>query len=182
MKIIMKYFTCEGRFSWVYAYHVRLLMHFTRAQLLNLPFFLHRSIENMASTIQKRPPSQQTACLFHHSLIKIVILHQLEKKEISWETFIAHPYFTIFPSFHTSPSPSTHHPLPLQASPFERSSNFPLNKKKSMMRKTSMSKGRKSKMNNNMMMNNNKIRKGSMMNRCSTVRRDNKVKNITLIM
>ena len=57
MKIIMKYFTCEGRFSRVYAYHVQLLMHFTRAQLLNLPFFLHRSIENMASTIQKRPPS-----------------------------------------------------------------------------------------------------------------------------
>ena len=61
MKIIMKYFTCEGRFSRVYAYHIRFLMHFTRAKLLNIPFFLHRSIEKMASTVQKNPPSQQTA-------------------------------------------------------------------------------------------------------------------------
>ena len=83
MKIIMKYFTCEGRFSWVYAYHIRLLMHFTRTQLLNLPFFLYRSIEKMASTVQKKPSSQQKVCLFHHSLVKIVILHQLEKKGIS---------------------------------------------------------------------------------------------------
>ena len=75
MKIIMKYFTCEGRFSRIYAYHIRLLMHFTRTKQLNLPFFLHKSIEKMASTIQKKPPSQQIACLFHHSLIKVIILH-----------------------------------------------------------------------------------------------------------
>ena len=30
MKLIMKYFSCEGRFSGLYAYHIRLLMHFTR--------------------------------------------------------------------------------------------------------------------------------------------------------
>ena len=54
MKIIMKYFTCEGRFSRVYAYHIRLLMHFTRTQLLNLPFFLYKSIEKQASTVQKK--------------------------------------------------------------------------------------------------------------------------------
>jgi len=28
MKAIMKYFTCEGRYSRVYSYHIRLLMHF----------------------------------------------------------------------------------------------------------------------------------------------------------
>ena len=54
MRFIMKYFTCEGRFSRVYAYHIRFLMHFTRTQLLNLPFFLYRSIDKMASTIQKK--------------------------------------------------------------------------------------------------------------------------------
>ena len=37
MKVIMKYFTCEGRFDRFYAYHVRLLMHFTRNRKLNLP-------------------------------------------------------------------------------------------------------------------------------------------------
>lgn len=29
MKLIIKYFSCEGRFSRLYTYHVRLLMHFT---------------------------------------------------------------------------------------------------------------------------------------------------------
>ena len=37
MKIIMKYFSCEGRFSRLYTYHIRLLMQFTRVRLLNIP-------------------------------------------------------------------------------------------------------------------------------------------------
>ena len=40
MKIIMRYFTCEGRFSKLYTYHIRLLMHFTRVRMLNIPYFL----------------------------------------------------------------------------------------------------------------------------------------------
>jgi len=48
MKIIMKYFTCEGKFSRLYTYHIRLLMHFTRVMMLNLPYFLFKNIENMA--------------------------------------------------------------------------------------------------------------------------------------
>jgi len=53
MKIIMKYSTCEGRFSKLYTYHIRLLMHFTRVKLLNLPYLLFRNIENMAHFLQK---------------------------------------------------------------------------------------------------------------------------------
>ena len=37
MRIIMKYFTCEGRFSHLYSYHIRLLMHFTRVRMLHIP-------------------------------------------------------------------------------------------------------------------------------------------------
>ena len=66
----------------------------------------------MASTVQKKPPSQQTTCLFHHSLIKVIILHQLEKREVSWDTFITHPDFSTVPPIHTSPTPPTHHPSP----------------------------------------------------------------------
>ena len=98
MKIIMKYFTCEGRFSRVYAYHIRLLMHFTRTKQLNLPYFLYKSIEKMASPVQKKSPSQQVASLFHHSLIKISILHQLEKKGVSWDVFYQSPGFLHCPS------------------------------------------------------------------------------------
>jgi hypothetical protein len=40
LKIIRRYFTCEGRFDRVYPYHIRLLMHFTGKNPLNLTFLL----------------------------------------------------------------------------------------------------------------------------------------------
>ena len=54
MKIIMKYFSCEGRFSRIYTYHIRLLMLFTRVRLLSIPYYLFRSIEKMTFIVQKR--------------------------------------------------------------------------------------------------------------------------------
>ena len=123
MKVIMKYFTCEGRYSRVYSYHVRLLMHFTRTHLLNIPFLLCRSIEKMASFVQKKPPPRQKASSFHHSLIKILILHQLEKKGVPWESFITHPDFTTASSSHVPShghsSSSTHYvsPSSIQSAP-----------------------------------------------------------------
>ena len=78
MMAIMKYFTCEGRYSRLNSYHVRLLMHFTRVKMLKFPYYLYRSIEKMSSVVRRRNPSQQMKSLFHHSLIKIVVLRQLE--------------------------------------------------------------------------------------------------------
>ena len=40
MKLIIKYFTCEGRFSRLYAYHIILLMHFTRVRMMSIPYFI----------------------------------------------------------------------------------------------------------------------------------------------
>ena len=54
MKIIIKYFTCEGRFSHSYAYHIRLLMHFTRVRMMNIPYFMFRNIVKMALIIKKK--------------------------------------------------------------------------------------------------------------------------------
>ena len=54
MRIIMKYFTCEGRFSSLYSYHLRLLMHFTRVRMLHLPYYLYRIIDKMSYIVQKR--------------------------------------------------------------------------------------------------------------------------------
>ena len=89
----MKYFSYEGRYSRLYSYHVRLLMHFTRVKMLNLPYYLYRSIEKMPFIVRRRNPSQQMQSLFHHSLIKMVVLHQLEQQGIPWEVFIAHEVF-----------------------------------------------------------------------------------------
>ena len=83
MRLIIKYFTCEGRYSRIYSYHIRLLMHFTRVKLLNLPYYLYRSIEKMASVVKKRSYAHQMQSLFHHSLDKMIVLHQLEQQGIS---------------------------------------------------------------------------------------------------
>ena len=40
MKLIIRYFSYDGRFSRLYAYHIRLLMHFTRVRLMNIPYFM----------------------------------------------------------------------------------------------------------------------------------------------
>ena len=117
MKAIMRYFTCEGRFSQIFAYHVRLLMHFTRSKQLNLPYFLSKSIEKMAAAVQKKAPPQQISSLFHHSLIKIIFLHQLEKKGVSWESFISHADFATVPPAHVSPTQPVHRPVPLSSRP-----------------------------------------------------------------
>ena len=54
MRIIMKYVTCEGRFSRLYSYHIRFLMHFTRVRMLHIPYYLYRSIDKMPYIVQKR--------------------------------------------------------------------------------------------------------------------------------
>ena len=59
MKLIIRYFSCEGRFSRLYAYHVRLLMHFTRVRMMNIPYFMFRNIERMVVLVQKKTPAQQ---------------------------------------------------------------------------------------------------------------------------
>ena len=78
MRQIIRYFTCEGRYSRVYSYHIRLLMHFTRVKLPNLPYYLYRSIDKMASVVKKRSYAHQMQSLFHKSLVKMIVLHQLE--------------------------------------------------------------------------------------------------------
>ena len=56
MKIIMKYFTCEGRFSRLYTYHIRILMHFTRVRMMNIPYFMCQNIEKMTTLVQHKTP------------------------------------------------------------------------------------------------------------------------------
>lgn len=94
MKLIMKYFNCEGQFSHLYAYHIRLLMHFTRVRMMNLPYFMCWNIEKMTTLVQKKTPQQQLNSIHHFSLIKIVVIHQLGVQGIYWVDFISCEFFT----------------------------------------------------------------------------------------
>jgi hypothetical protein len=76
LKVIIKYFTCEGRFDRLYPYHIRLLMHFTGKNPLNLPFFLCRSLGKMADNVQAQT-DQLWNNLFHFSLIKMLVVEEL---------------------------------------------------------------------------------------------------------
>ena len=93
MKLIIRYFSCEGHFSHLYAYHIRLLMHFTRVWLMRIPYFMYRNIERMTFLVQKKTPSQQHNSIYHYALIKIMVVHQLTQQGIAWEEFISRDFF-----------------------------------------------------------------------------------------
>ena len=47
----------------------------------------------MATLVQRKPLHQQFNNIYHFSLIKIVVLHQLSLLNVSWDTFISHEVF-----------------------------------------------------------------------------------------
>ena len=94
----------------------------------------------MLYIVQKRDYPQQMQSIFHHSLIKMVVMHQIHQKDIPWETFIANEVFTSpqahhhqnetsssHPPIHTPPSPHTDHVSPSThiPSPHDDSSTSP---------------------------------------------------------
>ena len=96
--VIQKYFTCEGRFNLDFLYHFKLLMHFTGKEAINIPFFLFRSIGKISDKGQAKPTASSPA-LFHSSLIKILVLEELNKTGKAWESFlISNNYEMILPS------------------------------------------------------------------------------------
>ena len=47
-----------------------------------------------ATLVQRKTPEQQYSSIYHFSLIKIVVMHQLGLQGISWEDFISNDFFT----------------------------------------------------------------------------------------
>lgn len=79
--------TCEGRFANFFLYYIRLMVHFTEGRHLNIPYFLRLSLHKMAKRIQSYSKKPETA-LYHHSLIKILLVAELKKQKRSWEDFL----------------------------------------------------------------------------------------------
>ena len=78
LRVIWKYFTCEGKFDKAHQYHIRLLMHFTGRSPLNLPFFLYRSLGKMADNVQAKTDHPKSS-LFHFSLVNLMVVEELGK-------------------------------------------------------------------------------------------------------
>jgi len=76
--------TCEGIFNMIYQYHIILLLHFTGKDLMNIPFYLLRSMGNMNDRVQSKSKVVYTS-VFHSELIKILVMEELKKINLSWE-------------------------------------------------------------------------------------------------
>ena len=85
MFIILDYITCEGRYSLLHAFHIKLLM-VSEGRTVNLPYFLLKSLSKMSRAYQKASNPQS---LFHHGLICIILKHELVKYHISWDRFLS---------------------------------------------------------------------------------------------
>jgi hypothetical protein len=84
LKMIQVYITCEGRYGRTMLYHFRLLLHFTGKKPLNMPFYLLKSLTKMASKVQAKP-QKASSSLFHHGLIKLIVLEELNKRNKTWD-------------------------------------------------------------------------------------------------
>jgi hypothetical protein len=87
IKVIRRFFNCEGRFDRVYPYHIRLLMHFKGENPLNLPFLLYRSLGKMVGNVQAKA-DQLGNNLSHSSLIKLLVVEKLRHLKKDWDSFM----------------------------------------------------------------------------------------------
>ena len=71
----------------MYSYHFKLLLHFIGKISIDLPFYLFRSLSKMCDKVQLRKEAYETS-LFHHGLIKLIVLHELQSVGRVWPTFI----------------------------------------------------------------------------------------------
>ena len=84
--VIQNYFTYEGIFHMVYSYHLRLLLHFVGKRSLDFPFYLYKSLGKMSDKVQIKTKGNETS-LFHHGLIKLLVLEELRRLDRDWISF-----------------------------------------------------------------------------------------------
>jgi hypothetical protein len=94
LRIIHRYFTCEGRFNTLYQYHIRLMLHFTGKIEMTIPYYLLRSIGKMSERVQSKSKAVDTS-IFHYGLIIMLVSEELGKKYISWEHLIIYSHFKV---------------------------------------------------------------------------------------
>lgn len=83
--IVKQFVTCEGHYGLVFLYHLRLLMNFIDYPL-NMPHYLFRSLYNMSKRFKHE---KADSSLFHHWLIKVLIVHHLKLSGDCWQAFLS---------------------------------------------------------------------------------------------
>ena len=71
----------------MYSYHFKFLLHFTGKISLDFPFYLFCSLGKMCDKVQLKKEACETS-LFHHGLVKLIVLHELQKIDREWSIFL----------------------------------------------------------------------------------------------
>jgi hypothetical protein len=108
LKFIQRYFTYKGKFNMIYQYHIRILLHFTGKDLMNIPFYLFRSMGKMVDRVQAKSKVVD-ASFFHSGMIRMLVMEELKKINISWEKFIAYANMQL----NVAPTPQSKVQIPL---------------------------------------------------------------------
>jgi hypothetical protein len=90
--ILKQFITCEGRYGLVFLYHVRFLMLFIGFDL-NMSFYFLMSLYKMSKHF-KRHSMNSMSSLFHHMLIKIMVISHLSQIRDNWESFLSRNGFS----------------------------------------------------------------------------------------
>jgi hypothetical protein len=122
LRVIQRYFTCEGRFNMVHQYHIRLFLHFTGKEAMNLIFYLFRSIGKMSDRVKSKSKKVDTI-VFQSGLIKMLVMEELRKTKTNWETFLTSSQFQL----DVSPTPQSNIQSP---TPIERTVISEVSKRK----------------------------------------------------
>jgi hypothetical protein len=84
LMITKQFITCEGRYGFVFLYHLLLLMVFMGYEL-NMPYYLHRSLFKMSKRYKR---NQADSNLFHFGLIKMLVVCHLGLHRDCWNDFL----------------------------------------------------------------------------------------------
>jgi hypothetical protein len=84
--LIQKYVTCEGRFSLVFLYHIRILQHLNQEKRIDMPYYLLHSLQKMSMLVKKNKNKERNR--YHHGLIKMLVEHELHRRGQSWNIFL----------------------------------------------------------------------------------------------
>ena len=85
--VLHKYLTCEGCYNITFTYHILILQHFVLGKELNFPYFLLKSLRKMCRGVQKST-SNPKSNVFHHGLIKVLIVAELKSHWDTWDFFL----------------------------------------------------------------------------------------------
>jgi hypothetical protein len=83
--IVKQFVTCEGQYGLVFLYHLWLLMNFM-GYPLNMPHYFLHSLYKMAKRFKCE---KADSSLFHHDLIKLIIIHHLNLSGDNWQAFLS---------------------------------------------------------------------------------------------